>query len=197
MDDPQRFLGPTRGPAHPTPRARPSPKKSSHLTQRVFTPKSLSGTDFRALDLVPESALRAGSGPHATPIGARTTAIHLVNALGGKKPRSCCARGIKLPLAPLSSSHLLTLVPMLLRRSSSRPTLPGLSRRHCAGASRGSSRQSRGASCPQDGALLPLCRHLCQRPNWYLHSAPPSGPPAAVEPRLRSRACAVGVMGPG
>ena len=30
-----------------------------------------------------------------------------MNALGGKKARSRCARGIQLPLAPLSSSHLI------------------------------------------------------------------------------------------
>lgn len=69
--------------------------------------------DFRALDLLLESARGAGSKSHATPIGARTTAIHLVNALGGKKVRSRRARDIKLPLAPLSSSHLMTPVPML------------------------------------------------------------------------------------
>ena len=78
-----------------------------------FTPKSLSRRDFRALDLLLESARGAGSKSHATPIGARTTAIHLVNALGGKKVRSRRARDIKLPLAPLSSSHLMPPVPML------------------------------------------------------------------------------------
>mgnify|MGYP007119762740 CR=1 FL=1 len=78
-----------------------------------FTPKSTPRRDFRALDLLLESARGAGSKSHATPIGARTTAIHLVNALGGKKVRSRRARDIKLPLAPLSSSHLMPPVPML------------------------------------------------------------------------------------
>ena len=36
-----------------------------------------------------------------------------MNALGGKKVRSRRARDIKLPLAPLSSSHLNPPVPML------------------------------------------------------------------------------------
>ena len=88
-------------------------KKSSHLTDRVSHPNRSPRRDFRALDLLLESARGAGSKSHATPIGARTTAIHLVNALGGKKVRSRRARDIKLPLAPLSSSHLMTPVPML------------------------------------------------------------------------------------
>ena len=93
--------------------ARPEKQKSSHLTERVSHQNRSPRRDFRALDLLPERALRAGSKSHATPIGARTTAIHLVNALGGKKARSRRARGIKLPLAPLSSSHLMPPVPML------------------------------------------------------------------------------------
>jgi hypothetical protein len=94
-----------------------APPKSLHTLRSVFhtenASKSLCADDFRALDLLLESARGAGSKPHATPIGARTTAIHLVNALGGKKVRSRRARDIKLPLAPLSSSHLMTPVPML------------------------------------------------------------------------------------
>ena len=93
--------------------ARPLKKKYSHLTERVSHQNRSPRRDFRALDLLPERALRAGSKSHATPIGARTTAIHLVNALGGKKVRSRRARDIKLPLAPLSSSHLMPPVPML------------------------------------------------------------------------------------
>lgn len=101
-----------------TPRRGLNPSlKSLHTVHSVFhtkiQPNRSPGGDFRALDLLPESALRAGSRPHATPIGARTTAIHLVNALGGKKVRSRRARDIKLPLAPLSSSHLMPPVPML------------------------------------------------------------------------------------
>ena len=88
-------------------------KQSSHFTERVSHQNRSPRRDFRALDLLPERALRAGSKSHATPIGARTTAIHLVNALGGKKVRSRRARDIKLPLAPLSSSHLMPPVPML------------------------------------------------------------------------------------
>ena len=88
-------------------------KKSSHLTDRVSHQNRSPRCDFRALDLLLESARGAGSKSHATPIGARTTAIHLVNALGGKKVRSRRARDIKLPLAPLSSSHLMPPVPML------------------------------------------------------------------------------------
>jgi hypothetical protein len=109
----QRFLGPTRGPARPALRALFRKKQSSHLTERVSHQNRSPRRDFRALDLLPERALRAGSKSHATPIGARTTAIHLVNALGGKKVRSRRARDIKLPLAPLSSSHLMPPVPML------------------------------------------------------------------------------------
>jgi hypothetical protein len=94
-----------------------APPKSLHTLRSVFhtenASKSLCADDFRALDLLLESARGAGSKPHATPIGARTTAIHLVNALGGKKVRSRRARDIKLPLAPLSSSHLMPPVPML------------------------------------------------------------------------------------
>ena len=73
-----------------------APPKSLHTLRSVFhtdnAPKSLCADDFRALDLLLESARGAGSKPHATPIGARTTAIHLVNALGGKKVRSRRAR---------------------------------------------------------------------------------------------------------
>ena len=92
----------------------------SAVEKKVFTPNGAwfhteiaLWLDFRALDLLLESARGAGSKSHATPIGARTTAIHLVNALGGKKVRSRRARDIKLPLAPLSSSHLMPPVPML------------------------------------------------------------------------------------
>ena len=88
-------------------------KKILHTSRSVFHTKIALRRDFRALDLLLESARGAGSKSHATPIGARTTAIHLVNALGGKKVRSRRARDIKLPLAPLSSSHLMPPVPML------------------------------------------------------------------------------------
>ena len=92
-------------------------KKSLHTSRSVFHTKiALRGATFgRSICCwnVLESARGAGSKSHATPIGARTTAIHLVNALGGKKVRSRRARDIKLPLAPLSSSHLMPPVPML------------------------------------------------------------------------------------
>jgi hypothetical protein len=83
--------------------ARPLKKKSSHFTQRVSHQNRSPRRDFRALDLLLESARGAGSKSHVTPIGARTTAIHLVNALGGKKARSRRARDIKLPLAVAAS----------------------------------------------------------------------------------------------
>ena len=92
-------------------------KKSLHTSRSVFHTKiALRGATFgRSICCwnVLERARGAGSKSHATPIGARTTAIHLVNALGGKKVRSRRARDIKLPLAPLSSSHLMPPVPML------------------------------------------------------------------------------------
>ena len=92
-------------------------KNSLHTSRSVFHTKiALRGATFgRSICCwnVLESARGAGSKSHATPIGARTTAIHLVNALGGKKVRSRRARDIKLPLAPLSSSHLMPPVPML------------------------------------------------------------------------------------
>jgi len=98
-------------------RAQSFGKKSLHTSRSVFHTKiALRGATFgRSICCwnVLESARGAGSKSHATPIGARTTAIHLVNALGGKKVRSRRARDIKLPLAPLSSSHLMPPVPML------------------------------------------------------------------------------------
>ena len=100
-----------RGVQRTLPRELTPSRKNIHTLRRCFhtkiQPNRSSAATFRALDLLPESALRAGSRPHATPIGARTTAVHLVNALGGKKARSRCARGIQLPLALLSSSHLI------------------------------------------------------------------------------------------
>ena len=114
MDGSQRFLGPHR--------VRRTLRWVSALLQKVFTPYAacftpkshriaLRGRLSGARSAAGERAW--GSKPHATPIGARTTAIHLVNALGGKKVRSRRARDIKLPLAPLSSSHLMPPVPML------------------------------------------------------------------------------------
>ena len=89
-------------------------KKSLHTSRSVFHTKiALRGATFGRSICCRRARVRAGSKSHATPIGARTTAIHLVNALGGKKVRSRRARDIKLPLAPLSSSHLMPPVPML------------------------------------------------------------------------------------
>ena len=48
-----------------------------------------------------------------------------------------------------------------------------------------------GASWPQDDALFSFCRPPCLRINRHLHSAPPLGPPAAVEMQLGCRACVI------
>ena len=144
--------------------ARHLKKKSSHLTERDSHRIRSPRRDFRALDLLPESARGAGSKPHATPIGARTTAIHLVNALGGKKARSRRARGIKLPLAPLSSSHLMTPVPMLPSQVN-----------HSAG----SSGDFASVLCMGIGLIIPATeRHFLPARRFVFVALPPSWPGA-------------------
>ena len=87
-----------------------------------------------------------------------------MNALGGKKARSRRARGIKLPLAPLSSSHLMTPVPMLPSQVN-----------HSAG----SSGDFASSLCMGIGLIIPATeRHFLPARRFVFVALPPSWPGA-------------------